>query len=250
MQETLVFLHGLGSTKNTFNELKVFLEGEKIETFDLPGHGESDMINQMSFDSLCDWLNRQIVEPSIILGHSLGAIISLAFAAKYPGKVKKLILLDGGYLYARNFNVSLEDEIKGAIQFIKDQKFPSAQAVIESERSEVSRWSNFLEEATLKRFKKTSDNQYELIIQPETASIYTQLSYDFLVPTLSIPITLIAAKEPKDLESIRQKAIKDLKNTLPQLIVKRIDTSHDLVVEDPQRVANLIKESIYINIPK
>ena len=34
MQETLVFLHGLGSTKNNFNELKVFLEGEKIETFD------------------------------------------------------------------------------------------------------------------------------------------------------------------------------------------------------------------------
>jgi pimeloyl-ACP methyl ester carboxylesterase len=33
---------------------------------------------------------------AVLMGHSLGAYISLAFAAQYPGRVKRLILMDGG----------------------------------------------------------------------------------------------------------------------------------------------------------
>jgi pimeloyl-ACP methyl ester carboxylesterase len=33
---------------------------------------------------------------AVLMGHSLGAYISLAFAARYPERVKKLILMDGG----------------------------------------------------------------------------------------------------------------------------------------------------------
>lgn len=38
----------------------------------------------------------QGIERAVILGHSLGALIGLAFAARYPERVDRLILVDGG----------------------------------------------------------------------------------------------------------------------------------------------------------
>lgn len=35
-------------------------------------------------------------EPVVLMGHSLGAFIALAFAARHPGRVRGLVLLDGG----------------------------------------------------------------------------------------------------------------------------------------------------------
>jgi pimeloyl-ACP methyl ester carboxylesterase len=36
------------------------------------------------------------MEKTVLMGHSLGALISLVFAAQYPQRVEKLILVDGG----------------------------------------------------------------------------------------------------------------------------------------------------------
>ncbi len=41
-------------------------------------------------------LEDQCVERTVIMGHSLGALIGLVFAAQYPDRVDRLILVDGG----------------------------------------------------------------------------------------------------------------------------------------------------------
>lgn len=73
--------------------------------------------------------------------------------------------------------------------------------------------------------------------------IYTQLFYDFQLVTLSVPVLLIAATLPMHLEDFREQAIKEMKIILPQVIVKRIDTSHNLIEENPELVAELISLS-------
>lgn len=245
MKDRVVLLHGLGSTKHLFDEIQNFFNIGKIEilALDLPGHGETQMLENISIDLLCSWLNEKIEKPSIIAGHSLGALISLAFASRYPDKVKKIILLDGGYLFSRMFDVSLEDEIEGVKQFVENTKFHTIDDIIKSEKSELKRWSTLLEESTLKRFNRTQDGTYELIIELNTAIIYTQMFYDFQLVTLSVPVILIAATLPIHLEDFREQAIKELKIILPQVIVKRIDTSHNLIEENPELVAELISLS-------
>jgi len=41
-------------------------------------------------------MDNQNLERPVLMGHSLGAFISLVFAAKYPGRVERLILIDSG----------------------------------------------------------------------------------------------------------------------------------------------------------
>lgn len=173
MKDRVVFLHGLGSTKHLFDEVQTFINLDKIEVLalDLPDHGETQMLENMSIDLLCSWLNEKIEKSSIIAGHSLGAFVLLAFAFRYPDKVKKIILLDGGYLFSRMFDVSLEDEIEGVKQFVENTKFHTIDDIIKFEKSELKRWSTLLEEATLKRFNRTQDGTYKLIIELNTAII-------------------------------------------------------------------------------
>ncbi|GCE18553.1 alpha/beta fold hydrolase [Dictyobacter kobayashii] len=60
---------------------------------DQPEHGYSVPIHAADLSALIEALE---MEQPIILGHSLGALVALYFAANYPTQLSKLILVDGG----------------------------------------------------------------------------------------------------------------------------------------------------------
>lgn len=71
---------------------------------DLRGHGDSEWAKGSSY-SLTDHvydLTRLVhtaeVEGATIIGHSLGGMISLAYAGTYPERVSRLAILDGAFL--------------------------------------------------------------------------------------------------------------------------------------------------------
>ena len=73
--------------------------GYRVMALDLPGHGKSDGPALDNVDAMADWL-RGIIEatrcdaPSVTLvGHSMGTLICLSFAARYPDLADKLVLL-------------------------------------------------------------------------------------------------------------------------------------------------------------
>ena len=73
----------------------------RIIAYDLRGRGDSDKLeNGYSIPiyaaDLAALIDELQLERPIVLGHSLGAIISLYFAAHYPTKLSKLILIDAG----------------------------------------------------------------------------------------------------------------------------------------------------------
>jgi pimeloyl-ACP methyl ester carboxylesterase len=43
----------------------------------------------------------------VLLGHSNGGRIALAFAEKYPDKVKQLVLIDSAGIYHNEFSIRL-----------------------------------------------------------------------------------------------------------------------------------------------
>lgn len=73
----------------------------RVIAMDLRGRGLSDKpptgysIQHHCKDILA-LMNDQGLERPVLMGHSLGAFISLVFAARYPRKVDQLILVDGG----------------------------------------------------------------------------------------------------------------------------------------------------------
>ncbi len=94
--ETIVFVHGVGMLSAVWQpQLKYFSSSYQTLAYDLLGHGKSPMPpEEASLDDYVEQLN-DLVEflevPSFYLvGHSIGAIISVAFALKYPNKVVAL----------------------------------------------------------------------------------------------------------------------------------------------------------------
>ena len=92
--DDIVLLHGWGQNIEMMKPVADKLDGHKI-IVDLPGYGESKEPNTVwtvydyveCIKELLDSLN---VKNPILIGHSFGGKISLAYASKY--KVKKLIL--------------------------------------------------------------------------------------------------------------------------------------------------------------
>lgn len=78
-----------------------FAQDHRVFAYDLRGRGDSDKpqegysvpIHAADLAALLDELH---IEKPVILGHSLGALIALYFAAHYPEKLSKLVLIDAG----------------------------------------------------------------------------------------------------------------------------------------------------------
>jgi pimeloyl-ACP methyl ester carboxylesterase len=100
--QPVIALHGWLDNANSFARLAPRLEGLRIVALDLAGHGHSEHRPQGAGYSLPDYAHDvlQVAEQLgwqqfSLLGHSLGAIISVFLAAALPERVSRLALIDG-----------------------------------------------------------------------------------------------------------------------------------------------------------
>ncbi|MFJ6209085.1 alpha/beta fold hydrolase [Lysinibacillus sp. NPDC092081] len=159
---TFIFLHGLGSTGLAFGELAKHLPDYQIVSFDLPGHGYAKALEEEKaylpsnlIVGIEETINQQLGYTShYLIGHSFGADLALHYAAKYPKQLKAIILLDGGYLSLQDLGMTLENELQDIEKFCNEVRFPSWDVFFESEKEELSRWSEELKEASRAQVKE------------------------------------------------------------------------------------------------
>ncbi len=102
--KTLVILHGHGEHSGRYEKFSRFLSGEpvSIAVYDARGAGQSDG-REVYVDSLEDYIrdvssftaflkDRYDALPLTLLGHSLGGLVALHWALRFPHKITKLIL--------------------------------------------------------------------------------------------------------------------------------------------------------------
>ena len=100
--KTILCVHGLTANCRCWDLIASELSPEyRVIAMDLRGRGLSDKpdTGYAVMDHMGDilaLLDEQGIASVTLLGHSLGAYISLAFAARYPERVAGLILMDGG----------------------------------------------------------------------------------------------------------------------------------------------------------
>jgi pimeloyl-ACP methyl ester carboxylesterase len=87
--KTVILLHGFGEKGDVWNnQIEYLKENYKLIVPDLPGSGKSEMIEDMSIAGMAevikDILDKEASPPSVLIGHSMGGYISLAFVKKYP----------------------------------------------------------------------------------------------------------------------------------------------------------------------
>lgn len=100
----LMLLHGISSGAASWHK-QMALNGFRVLAWDMPGYGESPMLAVARADAgdyadaLAAMLDRAGVWQAVLIGHSLGALVASAFAAKFPDRVIHLVLADAAQGY-------------------------------------------------------------------------------------------------------------------------------------------------------
>ena len=99
----LVLLHGFMENLFIWDEMEVeLLKNFKLVKIDLPGHGKSEVFSEIhSMEMMAEKVKEVIdflkIDQFHLLGHSMGGYVSLAFAEKFPEKLKSLTLFFSTY---------------------------------------------------------------------------------------------------------------------------------------------------------
>ncbi|TPE44907.1 alpha/beta fold hydrolase [Pontibacter mangrovi] len=102
--DTLVFLHGFCESKQVWAEFTRPLQHKfRIIALDLPGFGENThSISSYSMESMADYVKHTLEELNvrrcILVGHSMGGYVSMAFAKKYGNMLQGLCLFHSSAL--------------------------------------------------------------------------------------------------------------------------------------------------------
>jgi pimeloyl-ACP methyl ester carboxylesterase len=98
-QPRFVFLHGASLDAHTWDGVLLRL-GEAAVAYDLPGHGHSlhlapgDYSISHMAGLIAEAVHRDLQQKFTLVGHSLGALVSMALAARHGLPVNRLVLLD------------------------------------------------------------------------------------------------------------------------------------------------------------
>jgi pimeloyl-ACP methyl ester carboxylesterase len=145
----IVCIHGLTANHTCWQSLADILAPDyRLIAYDVRGRGESDKppkgysleIYAQDIGALLDHFG---LKSAIIMGHSGGANQGLYFAARFPKRVRKLILIDGGL----DVRAEVFDSIAPAVNRL-GVEFPSMEMFLQVLRGLPmfqGRWNDYLE---------------------------------------------------------------------------------------------------------
>ena len=102
-KRTVVFVHGAGLDHSGWGLQSRYFgyHGFNVLAVDLPGHGRSDGTPLASVGEMADWVSAVLKSQNIckaaVVGHSMGALITLEFAARYPELAERIALIGIAY---------------------------------------------------------------------------------------------------------------------------------------------------------
>ncbi|PUA28603.1 MAG: malonyl-[acyl-carrier protein] O-methyltransferase BioC [Cellvibrio sp. 79] len=114
----LILLHGWGCDSNTWQPILPTLEKiAQVAVLDLPGFGQAPVLNDFSLAALLENIAARIPDNSVVAGWSLGGMLGVQLANKYPKKVHALITL------AANAKFVASDDYPNAMSPIVNDEF-------------------------------------------------------------------------------------------------------------------------------
>jgi pimeloyl-ACP methyl ester carboxylesterase len=98
-KETVMFVHGTGQDHSIWVlPTRYFARHDRnVLAVDLPGHGRSGGPPLHSIEAMAEWLIEVLdatgLQRTAIAGHSLGSLVAIAAAARFPQRVRAIVLV-------------------------------------------------------------------------------------------------------------------------------------------------------------
>jgi pimeloyl-ACP methyl ester carboxylesterase len=229
--------------------------GARLLAPDGPGHGESPSLPRDRYglgatvDLAVALLNALGLRRVVFVGHSWGGAVGAHLAAAHPERVAGLVLLDAGYDDAPGPDVPYEDRLAQARAAHADWRWPNWQAFDAAAADGLQRTSPELT-AVFRAGVMEGDGGLVARVDPEArASIQDALSNDSIAATwpalASLPVLLLVATEPRELEAGRRAAVERFRAAVPNAEVRRIEgAGHDLLADAGPEVGEIIAATL------
>lgn len=228
------FIGGLGS--NVYHS-KDFLQELDSQVYFLSPY-EKHLRDETELKS---WFKKSIEEEESIclIGHSLGGDLARYLASEFH-EVKKLVLLDGGYLDLDKI-LPLDTVLKETKNYIESQVVSSLDVLISKEKSEAKHWSEKMEEAVRQSYNWNAEyNRYELAINYENIETILRLRRKIQAFKREVGDTLFISPLYPNESTWREEVLKELPTYFDTIFLKNF--SHELYTEAPKEIASLINE--------
>lgn len=228
------FISGLGS--NAYHSKDFFQELDSQVYFLNPY--EKHLRDETELKS---WFKNEIVEEESIclIGHSLGGDLACYFASEFE-EVKKLILLDGGYLDLDKI-LPLDTELEETKNYIKSQIVSDLALLISKEKSEAKHWSENMEKAVRQSYHWNVEyNRYELAINYENIEAILRLRRKIQAFKREVGDTLFISPRYPNGATWREEALKELPDYFNTIFLENF--GHELYTQAPKEIASLMNE--------
>lgn len=102
-KRTIVFVHGAGLDHSWWGLQSRYFgyHGFNVLAVDLPAHGRSEGPPLATVEGMADWvlalLKALKIEKASVVGHSMGSLIALEFATRYPESTERIVLIGSAY---------------------------------------------------------------------------------------------------------------------------------------------------------
>ncbi len=217
-----------------------FSQKYRIITIDLLGHGESDSLGYVhetedNANVVNEVLEHLKIEKTIILGHSMGGYVGLAFAELYPQKIQKLVLLN---------STSKEDSTEKklnrtrAIKAVKQNYISFVSLAIANLFSENNR-TRLAEE-----IEKVKEQALKTPLQGIVASLEgmkIRKDREWLLKENRFPVLLILGK--KDPVLSYEDSLTQIEDTTVELIT--FDDGHMSQIENKEELKKILTSFFY-----
>jgi pimeloyl-ACP methyl ester carboxylesterase len=102
-RRSIVFVHGAGLDHSWWGLQSRYFgyHGFNVLAVDLPAHGRSEGPALASIGAMADWIAQLLdaagLKSAVVVGHSMGSLIALEFAARHPQRAEKIALIGTAY---------------------------------------------------------------------------------------------------------------------------------------------------------
>ena len=255
----LIGIHGWLDNAATFVPLSQHLGHYRWLCLDMPGHGKSDPRPEGSTYHFTDYVGDLFramsslgIERCNLIGHSLGAGIAATFAATFPEKVNRLILIDGLGPISGEDDDSLDQLRKSMAHLARptgegSRTYPSWEGLVEKrlQAGDIKRHSV---EMLLSRGARREGDSVTVVsdgrLKQHSPIYMNQQKVLSLLAGIEAQTLLILAEDgligSRESTRERMKAIKNLTSV-------RVPGAHHLHLDDPEPVAAEIRKFIEID---
>lgn len=228
--QQIIFVNGGGATQVIWKNIVQRLQGQyETVTFDVRGHGGASAAKDYSFEAFLSDVESVIGQVArgkpILVGWSFGADLAITYAARHPGAVAGVVVVDGAVPIAATLT---EDEAK----------------MRKAINSPAMKLSMALMRLTPYRYAITGDTFADLVMDLNTR----RQSLLDVYATLDCPVTLLIALKSLGVSGahaergnrIWREGAERLHAAHPEIELKWIDDSHKFPLKHPAAVAQAV----------